>query len=311
MKILVTGASGFIGSNLVEQLVNQGHTVIGVDNDPSKKRNLRDIGYKNGFKMLWKDIQNIKEYEHELKDVEKVYHLAASADVSKSFEDTSMDLRNNVIGTHQVLDYMRRNNIKDLIFASSSSIYGVTPITPTPEDVGDIQPISLYGASKLAGEAYISAYSSLYGIKAWMFRFANVIGRHEHRGVIVDFYNKLKKDPSKLRILGNGKQEKSYFAVEDCVRGLLEIPEKGSKSNIQIFNLGNEETMIVDQLAKIVSDEMNVKPRFSYSGGSVGWKGDTPYTILSIEKAERFGWEPKYNCEDAIRRTVRYLKEQE
>jgi UDP-glucose 4-epimerase len=195
-KILVTGASGFIGSNLVETLLRNGHTVIGMDNDPDKQYLLNDVIPKKErkseielridemdyiskeFTMIWDDINNIRRYYYAMDDIDEIYHLAASADVRKSFEDPTMDLKNNVQGTNEILELMRLKDIKKLIFSSSSSIYGVAKITPTPEDASDMRPISMYGASKLANEAFINAYGDLYGIKAWMFRFANVVGKH-------------------------------------------------------------------------------------------------------------------------------------
>jgi len=316
MRCLVTGASGFIGSNLVKTLLEQNHYVIGIDIDKDKMEllsNMFDLmkndKYKN-FKIIWDDINNIQDHSHELKGIEKIYHLAASADIKKSFKFPTMDLDNNVMGTSAVLEFMRIKDIKDLIFASSSSIYGETSEVPTPEDVGNIKPISLYGASKLANEAFINAYAHLYGIKAWIFRFANVVGRNMHRGVIHDFYYRLQQNPKHLEILGDGMQEKSFFDVDDCVNGLLYIPENGYDNlSTDVYNLGNHDTIHVKELADIVCDEMGLHPSFSYTGGDRGWKGDTPYTILSIEKALDTGWEPRYNCEEAIRRTVRWFKE--
>lgn len=262
----------------------------------------------DNFEMIWDDINNIQN--HSLKGIEKVYHLAASADIRKSYKNPTMDLDNNVMGTSAVLEFMRIKDIKDLIFSSSSSIYGETSEVPTPEDVGNIKPISLYGASKLANEAFINAYAHLYGIKAWMFRFANVVGRNMHRGVIHDFYYRLQQNPKHLEILGDGMQEKSFFDVDDCVEGLLNIPENGYDNfSTEVYNLGNYETIHVKELADIVCEEMGVNPTFSFTGGDRGWKGDTPYTILAIEKALDTGWEPRYNCEEAIKRTVKWLME--
>ena len=307
MKILVTGASGFIGSNLVEKLISDGNDVIGIDNDKEKKHLLRDVIDSNNFDIIWDDINNIDKYQKKLNDIEEVYHLAASADVQKSFTDPTLDLKNNVLGTNAVLELIRKKDIKKLVFSSSSSIYGVTKITPTPEDVPDIRPVSMYGASKLANEAFINAYSDLYGIKAWMFRFANVVGRHMHRGVIFDFCKKLENNDKELEILGDGNQEKSYFDASDCIDALISVPTKDKNALVEIYNLGNTETIKVMDLAKIVCDELKVSPTFKYTGGDRGWPGDTPYTILSIEKALKVGWKPKYSCEESIRRTVKYL----
>ena len=328
-KILVTGASGFIGSNLVETLLKEGHTIIGMDNDPDKQYLLNDVIPKKArkseiglrieqidyvskdFTMIWDDINNMRQYYYAMDDVDEIYHLAASADIRKSFSDPTMDLKNNVQGTNEVLELMRLKDIERLIFSSSSSIYGVTKITPTPEDVPDIRPISMYGASKLANEAFINAYSDLYGIKAWMFRFANVVGRHMHRGVIHDLYEKLKVNQKELEILGDGNQEKSYFDVSDCIAGLMELPKKDKNKSVEIYNLGNIKTIRVIELAQILCHELDLQPKFKFTGGNKGWPGDTPYTILSINKALCQGWKPRYSCEQSIIRTVEYLRERE
>ncbi|EMR74106.1 nucleoside-diphosphate-sugar epimerase [Thermoplasmatales archaeon SCGC AB-539-N05] len=309
MRILVTGASGFIGSNLVEKLINDGNNVIGIDNDKEKKHLLKDVIGLSNFEMIWDDINDLEDHQNKLSNIDEVYHLAASADIRKSFTDPTLDLKNNVLGTNAVLEFIRKNDINKLVFSSSSSIYGVTKVTPTPEDVPDIRPISMYGSSKLANEAFIHSYSDLYGIKAWMFRFANVVGRHMHRGVISDFYHKLLKNDKELEILGDGNQEKSYFDVSDCVDGLINIPVVDGSKSVEIYNLGNTETMKVSKLAEIVCNELGVNPTFKYAGGDRGWPGDTPYTILSIKKALKVGWKPKYSCEESIRRTMKYLSD--
>jgi len=259
------------------------------------------------FLMIWDDINKIEKYNNRLNEVDMVYHLGASADIRKSYDNPTMDLNNNVMGTSAVLEFMRKNDVHKLVFASSSSVYGETLITPTPESVENIRPISLYGASKLANEAFINSYCHLYGMKAWMFRFANVVGKYMHRGVIYDFYQKLQDNPKELYILGDGKQEKSFFDVDDCINGMITIPKHKTNKKSDVFNLGNNSTITVKKLADIVCDELNLRPKYIYSGGDRGWPGDTPYTILSIEKARNTGWEPQYTCEESIRRTIQYL----
>jgi len=319
-KILVTGNAGFIGSNLTERLLKQGNRVIGIDNDIKKRGNLNipeEIRVqKNGvsfiskkFTMIWDDINSIERYKDYLNDIDVVYHLAASADIRRSFLEPTLDLYNNVNGTSAVLELIRKKGIKKLIFSSSSAVYGISPIVPTPENIPDIRPISLYGASKFANEAFIHAYSDLYGIKAWMFRFANVIGKNEHRGVIFDLLKKLNTNQKTLEILGDGKQEKSFFDVSDCVDGLIGIPQRDKNKSVEVYNLGNTETIRIKELAEIVCDEIGVNPKFKFTGGDRGWPGDAPFTILSIKKAQEAGWKLNYNVEKAIRRTVRWMFE--
>jgi len=305
-KCIVTGGAGFIGSNLVERLLNENSQVTAIDFDPERKPTTSDFMKNKNFKFILKDINDLKVSNID-DDIDIVYHLAASADIKKSLADMKTDLVNNVVGTHSVLEIMRKKDIKRVVFSSSSAVYGETKVIPTPEDLGNIQPISLYGASKIAAESFIIAYCNLYGLKSWMFRFANVVGKNEHRGVIYDFVKKLEKNPNELEILGDGKQEKSFFDVSDCVSGLVDIPRMNPDKIAEIYNLGNFETMKVTKLAEVVCDELKLKPKFRYTGGDRGWKGDVPITILSIDKALKAGWKPKYDCDKSIRRTVRYL----
>ena len=318
MRMLVTGANGFIGSNLVKRLLDEDNVVIGMDKDYNKERQLMEItdrkvymnDYNNMSKyytFIWENINYIREFSYKLEGIDVIFHLAASADIRKSYINPTMDLENNVNGTNEILEIMRTKDIKNLIFSSSSSIYGETSIVPTPETVGDIKPISLYGASKLANEAFINVYCHLYGLRAWMFRFANVVGRNMHRGVIYDFVKELKAHPNELTILGDGRQEKSFFDVDDCVEGLVSIPNKDNNNSSTVYNLGNYETIKIRNLADIVSNELGANPKITTGKSDRGWPGDTPYTILSIDKALKTGWKPKYNCEESIRRTVRWL----
>jgi len=320
MRVLVTGAGGFIGSNLVEQLLKEGYDVVGIDINfanmldkgilKNKKIYLYDCNHiSKNLQLIYDDINHIDRYPFIFvnRPFDSIFHLAASADIRKSLTDTNIDIKHNVLGTHKILEIMRVYDIKKLMFSSSSSIYGETKTIPTPEDVKDIRPISLYGASKLADEAFINAYCNIYGFKAWVFRFANVVGKYQHRGVIVDFINKLNNNPKQLKILGNGKQTKSFFDVSDCIEGFMNIPKKDKNDSMEIYNLANIKTMTVKNLADIVCNEIGVSPKYIYSGGDRGWKGDTPYTILDIKKALKTGWKPKYSCEEAIKRTVRYV----
>jgi len=322
MKILVTGASGFIGSNLTERLLKKGHELIGIDKDFEKRYLLNKVIPKeikmekkslnkitDNFSMIWDDINNISSYYYVLDNVDEVYHLAASADIKISFKNPKIDFKNNVLGTNEILEMMRKKEIKKLVFSSSSAIYGECGVYPTPETVTNVRPISLYGSSKLASEVFMHVYSDLYNIKTWIFRFANVVGRHEHRGVIPDFYRKLKQNPKELEILGDGNQQKSYFDVSDCVNGLIEIPKMDGNKGSEVYNLGYETTIKVKDLADVVSDELSLSPEYKFTGGDRGWKGDIPVSILDISKALKAGWKPKYDVEKAIRRTVNYLQE--
>jgi UDP-glucose 4-epimerase len=305
-KVMITGVAGFIGSNLAERLLKEGYTVIGIDNDKSKIKNIKDFLDNESFIMYWTDINKLpkRKKNKDFEDIDEIFHLAASADILKSSTDHYCDLYNNVQGTHAILEFMLKYNIRNLIFASSSAVYGESP-TPMEEDMKDMRPISLYGASKLAAEAYIHTYVDLYKINASIFRFANVVGKNEHRGVIPDFFRKLQEDPTHLEILGNGKQTKSYFLIDDCLDALIKLRPTSPAS---IYNLGATDTITVTKLADMVVNTIGLKNvKYSYTGGDRGWEGDVPITILSIEKARKARWIPKNSCKDSIQKTVRWL----
>jgi UDP-glucose 4-epimerase len=307
VKYLITGGAGFIGSNLVDELIKiSNNDITIIDNLKTGKIDfINDLIKTKKIEFIKSDIKNKESYPKKPFDV--VFHLSANADVRGGLSNTIIDLEENVIGTHLVLEFMRKNDIKKLVFASSSAVYGEHKIIPTPENVPDIKPISHYGASKFAAEAFISSYCHTYDIKAWMFRFANVVGNRCTHGVIPDFVNKLKKDPDLLEILGDGNQEKSFFDVKDCVNGLIEVPKLDKNIIVESYNLANNETIKVKDLAKIVVDEMGLNnTKYEFTGGDRGWIGDVPVTILSIDKAKKLGWTPKISGEEAIRRTVRY-----
>lgn len=308
MKYLVTGGVGFIGSNLVDTLMKENpEKLVAIDNLRTGETKFIEehIGKKN-FEFMKKDIKRVDSFPDEPFDW--VFHLAANADIRGGLKNTRVDLEENVIGTHSVLEFMRKQDIKKLVFASSSALYGETKVIPTPEDLPDIKPISFYGASKIAAEQFISSYCFTYGMQAWMFRFANVVGKRSTHGVIPDFVNKLRKNPHELEILGDGNQTKSYFDVSDCVDGLIGIPKADKDIVVEAYNLANNETIKVKDLAPIIVDEMGLKNvKYKFTGGDRGWIGDVPITILSFEKAKKLGWSTTISLEEAVRRTVRYL----
>jgi UDP-glucose 4-epimerase len=308
MKYLVTGGSGFIGSNLVDTLFEENpEKIVVIDNlRTGEKKFIKEHIGKQNFQFLKKDIKHVESFPNESFDW--VFHLAANADIRGGLKNTRVDLDENVIGTHSVLEFMRKQDIKKLVFASSSALYGETEIIPTPEDLPNIKPISFYGASKIAAEHFISSYCFTYGMQSWMFRFANVVGKRSTHGVIPDFVNKLWNNPNELEILGDGNQTKSYFDVSDCVDGLIDIPKVNKDAIVEAYNLANNETIKVKDLAPIVVDEMGLKNvKYKFTGGDRGWIGDVPITVLSFDKAKKIGWGTKISLEDAVRRTVRYL----
>jgi len=250
---------------------------------------------------------NMDYYSAYFEGAETVYHLAAACDINKSLKETTWDLTENVVGTHSVLEVMRKYDIPNIVFTSTSVVYGEDAPRPTSEIYTNYNPISQYAASKIAAETFIKTYANIYGLKATVFRFANVVGKHEHRGVICDFINKLKKNPNELEILGNGKQIKSYFHVSDCVRAIVDIPKKNRK-NFNVYNVATYDQVDVNCVADIVCKKLGVKPKIKYTGGDRGWIGDVPVVVLSIKKALSTGWKPMFDCRMSIKKTVEVLR---
>lgn len=304
MKAIVTGGAGFIGSTLVETLLEQDNEVLVVDRDPSKKPKVADILEHPNCTAVWRDIN---DYTPEDNDYDIIYHMAAHADIAASIDKPWLDFQHNTQGTLSVLEWMRLLDIPVLVNASSSAVYGES--MERWKEYMAKYPINHYGASKLAAEAHISGFCSVYGLRAYSYRFANVVGRRPTRGVIYDFYGKLQRNPDVLEILGDGEQEKSFFDVDDCVRALITISQRHNGLIHEPYNIGNGREITVKQLADIVCDELDLSPRYEFTGGRRGWTGDVPVVKLDISKAVRAGWMPVYSCEEAVRRTVRWLDE--
>jgi len=303
---VVTGGAGFIGSHLVDRLVSDGYSVTVLDNmSCGFLENLEKHRNDEGVRGLNVDLRDAKRLEEVFKGHDVVFHMAAHADIRKSLMDHRADLENNVVGTLNVLEAMCKNEVQDLVFASTSALYGEAQVIPTSEGYSPVQ-TSLYGASKLACEAYIEAYTQFSPLKFWSFRFSNVVGERCRRGVIWDFVHKLRRNPMELEILGNGRQSKEYLYVKDCVEGMMVGYQRASGS-VNMFNLAIEEQTTVDRVADIVIEEMGLKDvKRRYTGGPRGWIGDNPVVILSIDRIKKLGWKPKISSEEAIRRTVRW-----
>lgn len=299
-RILVTGGAGFIGSNMVEALVGD-NEVIALDNLSNvDERYIEKFRDNSNFRFVNGDINDLAGMKG-LDEVDAVIHLAANSDVRNGAEDPSVDFRNNVEGTFSLLEFMRKKDVKNILFASSSTVYGEASVMPTPEDYGPYMPISSYGASKMAGEGFITAYSHYYGIKGSIFRFANIVGKNSTHGVIFDFIRKLQKNPKELEILGDGTQRKSYLYVDDCVNSMIYVHEKSPKTDI--FNLGNPETTSVSRIADIVVEQMGLEGvKYNYTGGvnGRGWKGDVKIAQLDVRKLESAGWKNKYNSDESV-----------
>ena len=301
--VLVTGGAGFIGSHIVDKLTDKGIEVKALDNLATGKiSNLSKSKDKKTFNFIKEDLSNIKEVNHSLKDIKVVFHMAADPEVRTGFVDPGSSYRENVRNTFYLLEEIRKSNIEKLVFASSSAVYGDAKILPTPEDYGPLLPISAYGASKLACEAYVSSYCNNYGIKGCIVRPANVIGARGRHGVTWDFVNKLKKNNEKLEVLGDGTQTKSYIHISDAIDGILTT--LNSTEKIGVFNLGSEDKIKVIEIAKIFCKNINLSNTKIITTGGIdggrGWKGDIKEAYLDISKLKNLGWSPRLSSTDSV-----------
>jgi UDP-glucose 4-epimerase len=296
MKVAVTGGAGFIGSHLCQELSEE-HEVITVDNLSSgRKENIPEETELRNRDIKKDDLTGV------FQEVDAVFHFAANPKVNTFPEERDKDFNENLTGTKRVLEACEKTGVEELVFASSSVVYGEEAEIPTPEDA-NFDPISMYGATKAGGEHMCQVYQQIFDIDLTIVRLANIVGGRNEKGVIYDFIHKLKDDPEKLVILGNGKQRKSYLHVEDTVEGILEA----WKSRETVFNVGSEDSIDVDGIAEIVADEMGLEPEYEYTGGEKGWDGDVPEMRLSIDKLKDTGWEPERNSAESVRKTVKEL----
>jgi UDP-glucose 4-epimerase len=304
MRYFVTGGAGFIGSHLVDRLLNTGAVTI-YDNLSSGKREF--IGQHFGkpdFQFIQADILDRERLSEAMAGSDAIFHLSFNSDVRIGQSDTEVDLKQGTIATYNVLETMRKQNIRKIIFSSSSVVYGETSGEPVSEDYGPLQPISLYGAAKLASEGLITAFCHLFGMQAWLFRFANVVGPRATHGVIYDFIHKLKRSAQELEILGDGKQAKSYIHVSDCVDGML-YGFQNSNRQVNVFNLGNHDVVDITTIARMILEQMGLSTtKLRFTGGSRGWPGDVPRVCLETSRMENLGWKPKYGSKEAVSRAI-------
>ncbi|MFB6213207.1 MAG: NAD-dependent epimerase/dehydratase family protein [Candidatus Nanohaloarchaea archaeon] len=295
--IEVTGGAGFIGSRIVETL-RQEHQVMVVDDLSSGSRE----NVPEEAVLVEKDINDLEAGD--LEDVETVFHFAANPEVNTFPRNRERDFRDNAEGTKSVLDACTEADVDELVFASSSVVYGEEAEIPTPE-TAKFDPISMYAATKCSAEHMCQVYSQILDLDITILRYANIVGPRNEKGVIYDFFHKLRDDPEQLEILGNGKQRKSYLYIDDAVDATL----KAWKAPGTVYNVGSRDSVSVDEIAEIVSEVMGLDPEFSYTGGERGWKGDVPEMRLSIEKLEDEGWRPEHDSESSVRKTAEELLE--
>ena len=305
---LVTGGAGFIGSHLVDALVARGGKVRVLDNFSSGRESFLSHHDGSGAVEIFKgDLLDTGAVLSAMDGIETVHHLAANPDIRLGTEVTDTDLKQGTIATYNVLEAMRVCGVERISFSSSSAIYGEAAEMPTSETYGPILPISLYGASKLACEALITAWIGTFGAQGFIHRFANIVGPRGTHGVIFDFIHKLKKDPTRLEVLGDGKQEKSYMSADDCVRSMIHVLENNDE-RMNLYNLGTGDTCSVSRIAEIVVEESGLDGvKLEFTGGSRGWAGDVPKTYLDVSKLLETGFEPSTMSEQSIRDTVRSL----
>ena len=310
-SFVVTGCAGFIGSSMVDRLLSQGHKVVGIDNFSTGLREFLVDALKNeNFALEEKDLLDLESFSYTFKDIDAVFHFSANADVRSGVDRPRVDLEQNTIVTHNVLEAMRVNNVKRIAFSSTGSVYGEAVQIPTPEDVAFPIQTSLYAASKVSCEGMISAYCEGFGFQSWIFRFVSILGERYTHGHVFDFYEKLKDDPTVLPVLGNGKQRKSYLYIQDCLDA-VQIAMDKSDEKVNIFNLGVNDFCEVNDSIGWICEELDVTPEKIYSGGDRGWIGDNPFIFLDTQKITALGWSPKCSIKEGVLKTVNFLKENE
>ena len=309
MHCLVTGGAGFVGSHLVDLLLDSGHNVSVFDNFSSgRKEFLAHHGDK--INVIEGDLLDLDAVKDAMMGIEMVFHLAANPDIRLGTSITDTDLKQGTVATYNVLEAMRVKGVMKIAFASSSVVYGEANEMSSPEDYGPLFPISLYGASKLGSAALITSWVGTFGLQAWIFRFANIVGARGTHGVIFAFIHKLRADPNRLEVLGNGLQEKSYMEVRDCASAIIHLVSSTNKP-INYYNLGCDDTCSVRRIAEIVIEESGLpNVTIDYTGGDRGWSGDVPKSMLDPSRMIEAGFSTKYNSEGAVRHTAQSLMEE-
>ena len=298
---LVTGGAGFIGSHLVDALISAGKKVRVLDDFSSGKMEFLEGHSKDDLEIVVCDLLDPSGVDDAMKGIDTVHHLAANPDIRLGVQVTDTDLKQGTIATYNILESMRKSGVSKISFSSSSAIYGEADEMPTSERYGPVLPISLYGASKLASESLISAWSGTFGITAWIHRFANIVGSRGTHGVIYDFVHKLRNDNTRLEVLGDGRQEKSYMDVQDTVNAMLHVIGMHD-DGVSLYNLGTDQTVSVSTIARIVVESTGLADvKIEYTGGDRGWAGDVPRTWLDVEKLKSTGFQPKMTSEEAVR----------
>jgi UDP-glucose 4-epimerase len=308
MRAFVTGGAGFIGSTLVDRLLLDGHTVVAFDNFSSgQEQFLENASNASTFTLHRGDTLDLPALTRAMQGADVVFHLAANADVRFGTEHPRKDVEQNTIATFNVLEAMRANGVRRIAFASTGSIYGEAAVIPTPEGAPFPVQTSLYGASKLAGEGLIQAYCEGFGFQGWIFRFVSILGERYTHGHVFDFLKSLRADHTRLRVLGDGSQRKSYLYVHDCLEAML-LAMTRATGKVNIFNLGTDEFCRLNDSIGWITGRLGVAPVLEYTGGDRGWIGDNPFIFLDTSRIRELGWVPRLTIREAVLRTVDYLQ---
>jgi UDP-glucose 4-epimerase len=312
MKAFVTGAAGFIASNLADRLLSEHHEVVGWDNFSTGQAEFIECGSRNErYKIIRGDNLDQPELTRAMEGCDTVFHFAANADVRFGLKHSRKDLEQNTLATFNVLEAMRANGIERIAFSSTGSVYGEATVVPTPETCPFPIQTSLYGASKVAGEGLIQAYCEGFGLEGYIFRFVSILGERYTHGHVFDFYRQLIEHPDRLKVLGDGSQRKSYLYVQDCISAILHAMEVGDARKAQhrseVYNLGAPEYCRVTDSIGWICARLGVTPKLEFTGGDRGWIGDNPFIFLETKKIQETGWRATLHIQEAIERTVDWL----
>ena len=313
-KVFITGAAGFIGSSLVDRLLGEGVEVVGWDNFSSGQERFLEAALQNtGFTLKRGDNLDETALKEAMAGCEMVFHFAANADVRFGLNHPRRDLEQNTIATFNVLEAMRANGIKRIAFSSTGSVYGECPVIPTPEDAPFPIQTSLYAASKVAGETLIHSYCEGFGFEGYVFRFVSILGERYTHGHVFDFYKQLMEHPDYLKVLGDGKQRKSYLYIGDCMNAMLKVVRAGTaqhaKHRVETYNLGCDAYVQVNDSIAIICQTLGLSPRLEYTGGEKGWVGDNPFIYLDTAKIRATGWQTEKTIEQGVERTINWLRD--
>jgi UDP-glucose 4-epimerase len=311
MKYFITGGAGFIGSHMVDRLLaTKSNEVVVFDNFCSGRRSYLSHHVNDPhLQIVAGDMLELDAVKRAIRGCDFVFHFAANPDIAKSMVQTDLDLQQTVISTYNLLEAMRLNGVAKIAYSSGSGVYGDVDLTDAAEDFGPLLPISMYGASKLGAEGIISAFSHMFDLQAWIYRFANVVGARQTHGVGFDFIAKLREDRNRLKILGDGKQSKSYIHVSDVIEAMFHVIQRATDT-VNVFNVATDDYITVNDIARLVVEEIGYAGvRFEYTGGSRGWKGDVPVVRFDLRKIHSLGWRARYNSEEALRRSIREMLE--